>query len=97
MPLSPLPGKYPRLYATSANGGSSSSAGGSGACEAQTTWTRSRGTEAGNAVADLLFGEVLPDDENQFYFRVQGEELVWAMPAYLRTNVFKSVEDMQVQ
>lgn len=45
----------------------------------------------------LLFGAALPDDSNLFYFRVEGESLVWSMPSYLRTNVFKKPEDLQVK
>lgn len=43
----------------------------------------------------LLFGAPLPDDENQFYFQVEGEELVWSMPKYVRTNIFKEMSELE--
>ena len=45
----------------------------------------------------LLFGAGLPDDTNLFYFRVEGKPLVWSMPSYLRSNVFKTSEELRVQ
>jgi hypothetical protein len=45
----------------------------------------------------LLFGAALPDDANAFYFRVEGQPLVWSMPGYLKSNVFKTVDDLKVQ
>lgn len=43
----------------------------------------------------LWFGKEVPDDANQFYFRVDGEELVWSVPGHSRTNLFKSVDELK--
>lgn len=37
----------------------------------------------------LLFGSDLEDDAEQLYFHVEGDDLVWILPGYLRGNVFK--------
>jgi hypothetical protein len=52
-------------------------------------------TEADSTAHTLLFGNPLPDDENQFYFKVKGEDLVWSMPKYVRTNIFKKPSDLE--
>lgn len=42
---------------------------------------------------DLLFGS--PKGEDQFYFQVAGESLVWSMPNYLRGNIFKDLQALK--
>ena len=41
----------------------------------------------------LLFGA--PKGEDQFYFQVAGKPLVWSMPSYLRTNIFKDANELK--
>lgn len=43
----------------------------------------------------LLFGATLPDADDQLYFQVEGESLVWSLPNYLKNNVFKSPDDLR--
>jgi hypothetical protein len=45
----------------------------------------------------LLFGADMADEQGQFYFKVEGEDLVWSMPEYLKGNIFKSVDDLKME
>ena len=45
----------------------------------------------------LLFGAAVPEEDNQLYFRVEGEDLVWSIPDYLKGNLFKSADDLKTE
>lgn len=43
----------------------------------------------------MLFGAELEGEEDQFYFQLEGESSYWLMGAYVRGNVFKSVDELK--
>ena len=45
----------------------------------------------------LLFGGPVEDVEGQVWFRVEGQELIWAVPEFVQTNLFKTADDMRVE
>ena len=52
--------------------------------------------EGANAVT-LLFGNPVEEMSGQVGFQVEGQELIWAIPEYVRTNVFKTADDMRAE
>lgn len=52
-------------------------------------------TYADGTEETLWFGAEFPDDDSQVHFRKEGEDLVWALPSYLRTNIFKPVDELR--
>ena len=46
--------------------------------------------DGGAAERTLLFGGPVADMQGQVWFRVEGEELVWAVPEFVRNNLFKT-------
>lgn len=52
-------------------------------------------TLADGSTHTLLFGSTLPDADDQIYFQVEGEQLVWSLPNYLRNNVFKDPGELR--
>lgn len=45
----------------------------------------------------LLFGEPVVDMSGHVWFRVEGQELVWAVPEFVRNNLFKTAEDLRAE
>lgn len=45
----------------------------------------------------LLFGSEVEDMSGQVWFRVEGEELIWAVPEFVRSNLFKSADDLRAE
>lgn len=43
----------------------------------------------------LLFGAPTEEDDSMLYFTVEGEPLVWTVPDYVATNVFKAADDLK--
>ena len=43
----------------------------------------------------LLFGEAVPEENGQVWFRVEGQELVWSVPEYVKNNLFKKADDLR--
>jgi len=45
----------------------------------------------------LLFGHPVEDMDGQVWFRVEGQELIWAVPEFVQTNLFKTADDMRAE
>jgi hypothetical protein len=45
----------------------------------------------------LLFGGPVEDMDGQVWFRVEGQELIWAVPEFVQTNLFKTADDMRAE
>jgi Domain of unknown function (DUF4340) len=46
-------------------------------------------------LAVLRFGTKIDEDTAARYFRIEGEELVWALPEYVTKNIFKPVDELR--
>jgi hypothetical protein len=51
--------------------------------------------EGGTGQRTLLFGSAVADMQGQVWFRVEGEELVWAVPEFVKNNLFKTADDLR--
>jgi len=47
------------------------------------------------SVRTLRFGGEVEGADDQIYFQVDGEALVWSLPKYLRDNIFKNPDDLK--
>jgi hypothetical protein len=45
----------------------------------------------------LLFGNAVEESSDQVWFQVEGQDLMWAVPEFVKTNVFKTAEDMRAE
>lgn len=45
----------------------------------------------------LLFGTAVEGMSGQVWFRVEGQDLVWAVPEYARNNLFKTAADLRAE
>lgn len=45
----------------------------------------------------LLFGGPVEGMTGQVYFRVEGRDLVWAVPEYVKTNLFKTADELRAE
>ena len=45
----------------------------------------------------LLFGNPVEEMEGQVWFQVEGQELIWAVPEYVQTNIFKTADDVRAE
>ncbi len=59
-------------------------------------WTLTVTTEDG-ASHTLRFGADVPEQSNQIYFQVEGEDIVWSVPSYVRNNLFKKASDLKTE
>jgi hypothetical protein len=45
----------------------------------------------------LLFGNPVEEKGGQVWFQVEGQELIWAVPEFVKTNLFKTADDMRAE
>jgi hypothetical protein len=43
----------------------------------------------------LLFGGAVEDESGQVWFQVEGQDLLWAVPDYVRNNLFKTPDELR--
>ena len=45
----------------------------------------------------LLFGGPVEEMTGQVWFRVEGQDLVWAVPEYVKNNLFKTADELRAE
>lgn len=45
----------------------------------------------------LLFGNAVEEMSGQVWFRVDGRDLIWAVPEYVKTNLFKTASELRAE
>lgn len=54
-------------------------------------------TLEGATEVTLLFGDAVADLEGQVWFRVEGQELIWAVPEFVKGNLFKTADELRAE
>ncbi|RKZ09263.1 hypothetical protein DRQ53_06750 [bacterium] len=54
-------------------------------------------TIEGGSELTMLFGGAVAEMSGQVWFRVEGEELVWAVPEFVKNNLFKSADELRAE
>jgi hypothetical protein len=52
-------------------------------------------TVASGSTDTLLFGNKVPGDETQLYFKVAGKDRTWILPSYITQNIFKKTDELK--